>query len=425
VVTVFDHGFLEGSHQPYIVMERLNGWDLEEELVNKGGAMSPDRTLRLFIPCLDALALAHSQGVVHKDLKPGNLFITDPGERRELLRILDFGIAHLGREGDARLTGTGRVLGTPAYLAPEYIAEQKVSPALDVYQMGLILVETLSGVAVVNHTNPLQCIALHGRGDIEIPQALVASPLGPVLAKALSLNPEERYADAGEFCEALAEIDPASIPSSDVMSEGSVRVRDSADLMYSGGPSTPAGSQVTAATPRSGVPTLVKVLVPLGVLVVVGIAVVVALVISGGGRGGEGPESGAVAPAAEEAKPTKPDPEPAEPEVTPPPVREVPAQPAAVEMVEITLRSQPDGVTVTQDAEGRQALGVTPYVYHAKRGAEGVVVYLHQRGYSPERIELNTGRSMSYDVVLKKKRRAKKAGGGKRKGGGGWKIPMR
>lgn len=207
VVTIYDYGVT--GHRPYIVMELLEGHDLNAEL-KRDESMSPTRAVNLMIDCLDALGVGHKQGIVHKDLKPANLYITDPGTRRERLKILDFGIARL-QDGSAHLTTTGQLMGTPKYYAPEYIKTQTVSPALDVYQMGLILVEMFMKRPVVDMDDPYLCLMKHSMGDLGIPQSLLAGPLGPVLSEALALEPAQRFNDAHAFRDALEGVDATQI----------------------------------------------------------------------------------------------------------------------------------------------------------------------------------------------------------------------
>lgn len=233
VVNIFDIGKLdEEGFRPFIVMELLNGFDLEDQLTDHG-PMSPSRLIPLFVDCLDALGQAHELGIVHKDLKPSNLFLSDPGQRAESLRIVDFGIAHIksggaDEEDDApgtgkRLTATGQILGTLQYLTPEYIATQTVSPALDVYQMALILVELLSGDRVIKTDNAFECLRIHTFGLLEIPQYLLASPLADVLHRALESDHLKRYANAKEFADALSLVDANSVPPSPLL-EGATEV---------------------------------------------------------------------------------------------------------------------------------------------------------------------------------------------------------
>lgn len=204
-VTIYDFGETEQGW-PFIAMELLKGHDLEEELA-RHGAVTLERAVRLFIPCLEALGKAHERGIVHKDLKPSNLFIADVGTEQERLVILDFGVARLNSGDDtAKLTSAGQVLGTPQYMAPEYIESQTATPALDVYQMGLILAEAVSGTALVDEDNMVTCLILHTTGGFTVPTEVVHSPLGPVIAHALQKDHLARYEDGHAFRSALIDL---------------------------------------------------------------------------------------------------------------------------------------------------------------------------------------------------------------------------
>ncbi len=205
-VSIFDFGTTSDTQEPFLVMELLIGHDLEAELT-QNGPIAPPRAISLLMGSLAALGEAHSMGVVHKDLKPANLFLTDPGTRRETLKVVDFGIARIvdGGGTKAKFTGTGQILGTPQYLAPEYIESQSVTPALDVYQMALILCEMLTGRPVVDCENPLKAVMVHSAGNLPINDALRAMPFWDVIDKALSMDPAERYDNADTFAEALLE----------------------------------------------------------------------------------------------------------------------------------------------------------------------------------------------------------------------------
>lgn len=211
VVEIYDLGELENHTHPYIIMEILEGYDLDEELAKYNG-MSPSRAIPLFCGALKALAEAHRKDIIHKDIKPANLFLNRPNTNEESLKVVDFGIAHIAGKLDTRLTQTGMMFGTPQYLPPEYIQNQIVTPAMDVYQMGLVLVEMLTGQAVVDAETPWQCAMKHVMRSYSLPEPLLASPLGPVLIRALDANHEIRYPNAGAFVEALLLVDPATIP---------------------------------------------------------------------------------------------------------------------------------------------------------------------------------------------------------------------
>jgi serine/threonine-protein kinase len=252
VVNIHDIGQLDDrGFRPFIVMELLNGYDLEDQL-NEHGPFEPTRLLPLYVDCLDALGEAHEIGIVHKDLKPSNLFLSNPLERSEAIRIVDFGIAHIkgGGEGateedegkepgrGGRLTATGQILGTLQYLTPEYIAAQIVTPALDVYQMAMILVELLSGERVIKTDNPFECLRIHTFGLLELPEYLLDSSLGPVLRKGLAAEHEQRYQNAAEFADALSKVDPSTIPVSPLI--GGVEGARVVTSQFQAGTSSPA-----------------------------------------------------------------------------------------------------------------------------------------------------------------------------------------
>lgn len=210
IVTVFDHG-VTGGGVPFMAMELLDGRTLDDE-IEIGGAMEPRRALGLFVRCLDALDAAHRLKIVHKDLKPSNLFLTHPGSVVESLQILDFGISALADDDEERFTTTHQYVGTAAYCVPEYYEARRVSPQVDVYQMGLVLAEALMGRRVVNSPNAMRAIYAHCSGSLKLPWKLLQAPIGDLLARALSLKPEDRFRDAGEMRDALASIDPEGVP---------------------------------------------------------------------------------------------------------------------------------------------------------------------------------------------------------------------
>lgn len=208
VVTIHDFGVVEGSGRPFIIMERLRGHDLEHELTGRG-PLTSTRTIALFDGALDALDAAHRQGIVHKDLKPANLFVVSPGTAAEKLVVMDFGVARI--EDADKATATGQTWGTPQYLAPEYIRWQKVTPAVDVYQMGLILAESLLGRPVIESTDPFECIQRHCTGELSLPSGLLDGELGRVIKRATAVDPADRYADAQAFRTDLAKVDPRTV----------------------------------------------------------------------------------------------------------------------------------------------------------------------------------------------------------------------
>ena len=200
VVTIHDVG-VSKDDVLYIVMQRLEGVSLADHL-SSCGFVPAETGLPHIIHCLEGLAEGHALGIVHKDLKPANLFITNPHTPKERMHVIDFGVARLVH--DERMTSTGRIVGTPRYLAPEYISKTQVSPQIDVYQMALLLVELLSGhPCIPRDEGQMQACERHMSGALEIPEFIKRSELHPIVTKALSVDPANRYRDGAEFAQAL------------------------------------------------------------------------------------------------------------------------------------------------------------------------------------------------------------------------------
>ena len=260
IIKVHDFGIIADTGQPYIAMERLFGHELKQELLDYG-PMDPARTFGLFHGVLSGLGHSHSLGIVHKDLKPSNMFLSRPNSPEESLVVMDFGIARV-QSMDSK-TVTGNFVGTPRYYAPEYIREQIVTPALDVYQMGLILVEMLTGQPVVATNDPFQCIHDHCTGALSLPTALMSGPLGPVLKTALALDYTQRYADGYAFLDALRGIDPSTIDAGTEYSPGGVVVGEPGREPHTGHQARPSSNQIFRnEASGGGVPQVVPVGTP-------------------------------------------------------------------------------------------------------------------------------------------------------------------
>ena len=211
IVDILDFGFYGEIRIPYVVMDKLQGPDLGDVL-DTYGAMAPARAQRLIMGVVEALSLVHAKGIVHRDFKPENLvLIHDAGTGEERLVIIDYGLAKMDAESSHRLTKPNQMIGTPRYMPPELVNAQTVTPALDVYQMALIFAEMIIGQPLVDADDPFKCVQIHMQGNIVIPDALQQGDMGPVLIKALSLNPEDRHSNAAEFAQALKNVDPTQI----------------------------------------------------------------------------------------------------------------------------------------------------------------------------------------------------------------------
>jgi hypothetical protein len=202
VVRIFDFGFIPPDDRPYIAMELLEGSDLEEVL-SASTSMPPQRAKKLFEGVIDALRVGHERGIVHKDLKPANLFLVKQGTPQEKLVVLDYGIARLEGDDNPRMTEEGTYTGTPAYMPPEYIHRKEVTPAYDVYQIGLIFIEAMTGQPVIVAGSNLAYMVAHANGQHRIPDGFGDTELGATLLRAIAVDPADRYATCGELLDAV------------------------------------------------------------------------------------------------------------------------------------------------------------------------------------------------------------------------------
>ncbi|HSO55367.1 MAG TPA: serine/threonine-protein kinase, partial [Actinomycetes bacterium] len=184
VVTVYDIAH-EGG-QDFIVMELVSAPTLEE-LVRTGGPLAPERAARLGLGLLDALEAAHRAGIVHRDLKPKNVMVRQDGATK----LADFGIASV--QGDPRLTATGLVVGSPAYMAPEQVEAEAVSPATDLWALGATLWFAVEGQPPFGG-GEFQTLSAIVNGQPRRPERL--GPLTPVLARLLVKDPAGRATPA-------------------------------------------------------------------------------------------------------------------------------------------------------------------------------------------------------------------------------------
>jgi serine/threonine protein kinase len=206
-VRVFDVGQTE-SGSLYIAMELLQGGSLEEELRQRGagGILTQTEAIELAIPVLKALSEAHSQSLVHRDLKPGNImYATIDGER--VVKVLDFGIARIN---DSSLTGTGRSLGTPAYMSPEQVLGGNLDGRSDLYALGVILYRCVAGKLPFSDPNPLSVLYSHMHVPAPDLAATARTPVSvafvDLVMRALAKEPDRRFANAREMRIALEAI---------------------------------------------------------------------------------------------------------------------------------------------------------------------------------------------------------------------------
>jgi len=208
IVRVLDSG-TDPRGVMFIAFELLRGTSVEDEILHRG-AMSPRRAAAIAIDVLEALDHAHSLGIIHRDMKPANVFLVNEGAT-ERAKVLDFGVAKSTNAGTrAGLTQDGTTLGTPNYMAPEQLANATISPSTDLYAFAIMLGEMLSGRPLWSGTAPLSVLTdkLAGKRP-PFPDSILRSPLGPLMLRATEQEPARRFTTAREMREAIAAVLPS------------------------------------------------------------------------------------------------------------------------------------------------------------------------------------------------------------------------
>ncbi len=201
IVSVFDTGEdeLEGiGTTPYIVMEYIEGRPLGsvlDEDVRQYGAMPADKALKITADVLAALEISHEMGLVHRDIKPGNVMMT----KRNVVKVMDFGIARAMQSGVTSMTQTGMVVGTPQYLSPEQALGRGVDARSDLYSVGIMLFQLVTGQLPFNADSPLAIAYAHVQEEPVAPSTInraLPPAVDALVARALKKNPNERFPSA-------------------------------------------------------------------------------------------------------------------------------------------------------------------------------------------------------------------------------------
>jgi serine/threonine protein kinase len=200
VVNLFDVGVY--AETPYLVMELLEGADLDALLEPKK-PLPEDTLLDIMIPVVAGLAAVHDAGVVHRDLKPGNIYLAR-GARGEIVpKLLDFGISKsMGSEQLKVTSANGLLMGTPAYMSPEALRGEEMTPASDQYSFGIVLYECATGVNPFAVSTFAETVRLITSGEFPRPSThnpALSRRLESIIERALSLEPEDRFADVREL----------------------------------------------------------------------------------------------------------------------------------------------------------------------------------------------------------------------------------
>jgi len=197
LVAIYDHG-VTANHTPYLVMDCLEGQTLEEALKQEKH-LPPARALNIFIQICEALVHMHMKGIVHRDLKPSNIFLIQLENELERVKIVDFGIAKIQPCLDGtQFTQVSELLGSPAYMSSEQCMGEHIDHRTDIYSLGSIMYETLTGRNPYYSANPIKCIINHLENeaelfDIEFNHLKISRALEKVVLKCLNRDPAFRY----------------------------------------------------------------------------------------------------------------------------------------------------------------------------------------------------------------------------------------
>lgn len=211
IITIYDFGVLPKTGRPYIAMDLLRGTPLSEMIADRGFLPMAEGIPILAQVCA-ALGEAHRQGVVHRDVKPENMVLVERSGQKMFPIVVDFGIARLVQEESdvAKITRTGTVCGSPTYMSPEQCTSSKVDHRSDIYSVGIVIYETLTGTVPFMSDELAKVMAMHltdqpppinkVRPDLQFPEMLER-----VVARCLSKNPDDRYQDMDDLASAITE----------------------------------------------------------------------------------------------------------------------------------------------------------------------------------------------------------------------------
>ena len=324
----------------YCVLELLHGPSLRRRLLD--GRLPLDSALRVGAQIADALHAVHALDIVHRDLKPDNLILIERGGRSDFVKLIDFGVAQISRDDAA-----GMPFGTAAYMAPEQAAGERVDGRADVYSLGVLLFEMVTGSHPFPSTNDNEYVLRHADDTPPRPsrvlEASIPKELDAIILRCLEKKPQDRYPTAAAVAVALRAID------------------------------------VTPKKKRTGLVIAFGTLVGAGI----GVAVLVPDLLAN-----QEPAVAAAAPA---------------PVPTPAPAPKVEATPAPAQPQTVTLKfeSTPPGAKVYRQGES-VALGVTPFETTLVRAQRTTPVRFELEGYEPMEVDASLERSENISVTLDK-----------------------
>lgn len=391
--------------QSYFVMEFLEGEDLANVLAREG-TVGMDRSLHILIQCCQALGAAHEKGIVHRDMKPENIFLTTRGGDPDFVKIVDFGIAKMSDietpgEPGRKLTKTGMIFGTPEYMSPEQAAGKALDHRVDIYALGVILFELATGRVPFVGDSFMGILTQHMFEEPpplrEVnPQVKVSSELEMVISRALAKDPAARYQTMKDLEEALVEAGQGRVTSATLHGYGEP-VKTRARPMRMVDPTT--ATELPPA--RSGRGALVAALAAL-------------LVVGGAGAAWWFTQRGETSTVAT-ADPVTPEPvaaadsPPTEPDSEGEGEGEEPTEVAPTH-VPVTIETRPGaGAEVTVDGHEELRCDSTPCTIDAPVGE--LLVFKARLGRSSGSLELEPSEATTVQIALVPRRTRGRRGG--------------
>ena len=375
VATLYD--FCEVEGQPCIIMEYVDGETIAERISAYGAPLPLSETVHVFEKVCEAVEYVHRHGIIHRDIKSNNIKISSQNQ----VKLLDFGIAK-SQGAHQQLTQTGAVIGTLQYLAPELIRGGTADASGDVWALGVLLYEMVTGRTPFDSTTLGDLCDRIGRAEYTPPAQLnpgVPREVTAVIARCLKKNPAERYRTAGELLADARKLAAA-------VSKPGVSASVSAAAGSEGAPSEAAAERAEETQPVASsfpLPLIGGVAVVVVLALVVGAVVLVLYATSGGDALGGGAAVTAEAPNAPRALTSKPTP--------------AASRDAAERTVEVTVS---DGKAEVY--RGAEKIGMTPFAVRGRLG-ERVQLTLRREGYADEPVDFVVGEKKAFMYTLEKR----------------------